>query len=94
MNYKRLAGYEHFHGTLEYTFVHRTNVTNMFVWLISFLCLTSLPHFFIDANVGRNFAICVSENTITIPSNLKSLYFLCSQWHHIHVKFGNYVNQA
>ena len=43
-----------------YEYIHRANVTDFFLWLLCFLCLSSLLRFFIGANVVWNFAVCVS----------------------------------
>jgi hypothetical protein len=43
-----------------YVYVRLTNVINLFLWLMCFLCLPSLPHFFVGSSVGSTFAVCVS----------------------------------
>ena len=61
----RALGYFHnlnafLHISLMYEYIHRTNVTNLFLCLLCFLCLSILLRFFIGANVVWNFAVCVS----------------------------------
>ena len=46
------------HTSQVYEYMHRTNVTNLCLWLICFLCLPSLLYFFIGANVVHKFAVC------------------------------------
>jgi len=49
------------HTSQMYEYIHRTDVTNLFLGLLCFLCLSSLLRFFIGANVVWNFAVCVSS---------------------------------
>jgi hypothetical protein len=78
-----------------HVYVHLSDVINLFLWLLFFLWLPSLPYFFIGSNVGPNFSVCVyAKITLTNPRKLKCIDFWWSQWHHIHVKFGHNVKQS
>ena len=83
------------HTSQVYEYVHRTKVTNLLPWLMCFLWMPSLPHFFIGAVFGPTFcSLCICQSTLTNCRKLKGMDFWWSQWHYLHVIFGHNVKQS